>query len=94
MSMFKDVHDKIMFYFSDWISVDDNKSKWTIEDFPYSTGVDENVTYPHCWRCVTVNQCWFKNEEGKKPEHFDFSKYSYSQIPKSKIGLGSVTTNG
>ena len=86
-SVFDGMRDEILLYFSQWIQVNDNKSGWTIEDFPYQTGVDEALTYPHCWKCVTVNQCWFKNEENKKPLHFDYSKYSYSQIAKSKRGL-------
>ena len=87
MNMFKDFQDQIMSYFSKWIQVNDKKSGWTIEDFPYQTGVLETLTYPHCWKCVTVNQCFFKNEQGKKPEHVDYNKYSYSEIPKSEIGL-------
>ena len=64
-------------YFSEWIQINDEKTScgWTIEDFPLSPGVDENLTKPHCWKCVTVNQCWFKNEEEKKPKKFDYSKY-------------------
>lgn len=60
--------ERLIAKYSDWIKVEDNKSRWTIEDFPYVSGVDEEKTNPHCWRCVTVNRCWFKNEEGKKPK--------------------------
>lgn len=96
MDVFDNMRDKLLSYFntndeisSDWIKINDNKTEcgWTIEDFPYNIGVDENLTDPHCWKCVSVNQCWFKNEEEKKPEHFDYSKYSFTQIPKSKRGL-------
>lgn len=45
------------------------------------------MTDPHCWVCVTVNKCWFKNEDNKKPEHFDYSTYSYSSIGKSNRGI-------
>lgn len=65
-------------YFSEWIKINDNKSIWTIEDFPYKTGVDEELTYPHCWKCVTINNCIFKNEDEKKPVEFDYNKYSYT----------------
>lgn len=72
---------------SDWIQVNDFKTMWTIEDFPYDSGVDENLTKPHCWKCVSVNQCWFKNEERKKPKHFDYGSYSFSEIARSIRGL-------
>lgn len=87
MSILEPYYDSIYAHFSKWIKVDDKNSKWTIEDFPYSEGVNENLTYPHCWKCVTVNRCWFKNEQNKKPEHFDYSKYSYGEIPKSDRGI-------
>ena len=96
MKVFDNMRDKLLSYFtindeisSDWIKINDKRTTcgWTIEDFPLSPGVDENLTAPHCWKCVSVNQCWFKNEDKKKPEHFDYSQYTYSQIPKSKRGL-------
>lgn len=76
-------------HFSEWIKINDSSSGcgWTIEDFPYAVGVDESLTEPHCWKCVSVNQCWFKNEEGKKPKEFDYGNYSFSEISKSKRGL-------
>ncbi len=87
MRILDEYTDLINASFSQWIEVEDNLSRWTIEDFPYSTGVDENITYPHCWKCVTVNHCWFKNEENKKPARFDYSNTSFSQTPLSKRGL-------
>lgn len=96
MNTFDNIRNQILSYFnandeiySEWIKINDEKSScgWTIEDFPYKEGVNENLTSPHCWKCVSVNQYWFKNEEGKKPEEFDYSKYSYAEIPKSKRGL-------
>ena len=87
MRILDEYTDLINASFSQWIEVEDNLSRWTIEDFPYSTGVDENITYPHCWKCVTVNHCWFKNEENKKPNRFDYSNTSFSQTPLSKRGL-------
>ncbi len=79
--------DDINAIFSDWIKISDPKSKWTIEDFPEEKGVDENVTNPHCWKCVSVNQCWFKNEGNKKPDEFDYSKYSPGEISYRIRGL-------
>lgn len=87
MKTFEDIKNKVLSKFNTWIKINDNKSKWTIEDFPYETGVDEIVTNPHCWKCVTLNQCWFKNEEGKKPKEFDYSDYSLIEVPLSKRGL-------
>ena len=88
MGFLDSYQNQINAHFSDWIKINDDKTGcgWTIEDFPYNIGVDENLTEPHCWRCVSVNQCWFKNEAKKKPEHFDYSQYSYTQMPKSKRG--------
>ena len=60
-------------YFSDWIKINDDESGLTIENFP--NGVSKNGVGDHCWKCVTVNHCWFKNEEEKKPKKFDYSDY-------------------
>ena len=56
----------------------------TIESFPYTTGVIDIFTKPHCWKCVTVNQCWFKNETNKKPLEFN---YSNNDLPIKEQGL-------
>ena len=89
-------------FFSDWIKVNDKYSAWTIEDFQYKAEKDKVLTTEekeaklgipkdgvdnHCWKCVTVNNCWFKNEENKKPEYFDYTDYSYKQIAKINRGL-------
>jgi len=87
MGIFDEIQERALASFSGWIQVKDPKSNWTIEDFPYKTGVNEKIVKPHCVKCVAVNQCWFKNEESKKPEYFDYSKYSFSEIAKSKRGL-------
>lgn len=76
--------EKLIAKYSDWIKVEDNKSRWTIEDFPYVSGVDEEKTNPHCWRCVTVNRCWFKNEEGKKPKTFSNDNNMLDSILKQQ----------
>ena len=87
MGILDEYQEQIKSYFSSWIKINDKQSGWTIEDFPYDTGVNEELTKPHCWKCVTVNDCWFKNGEGKKPEHFNYSKYSYTEVSKSNRGL-------
>ena len=79
--------DEIQAGFSEWVQIDDKTSNWTIEDFPYEKGVDEQVTNPHCWKCVTVNQCWFKNEKNKKPIYFNYDGISYGKIGVSKRGI-------
>lgn len=73
--------------FSKWIKVEDKQSLWTIEDFSYGGGGDEDFTNPHCWECVTVNKCWFKNEENKKPQKFNYKLFSYSELMKILRGL-------
>lgn len=54
--------------FGDWIQVVDEQNPLTIENYGYDTGVVEGTTGNHCVKCVAVNECWFKNEKGKKPE--------------------------
>lgn len=83
MNVFEQVSANAKALLSEWIKVGDPKNNLTIEDFG-DAGVDESKTDGHCWKCVTVNQCWFKNEEGKRPKEFDYSKYSFSQIPSSQ----------
>ena len=87
MSILDNVLDDVKAVFSDWIKITDPKSKWTIEDFPEEKGVNENVTNRHCWRCVSVNQCWFKNEDNKKPDEYDYSQYSQREISYYIRGL-------
>lgn len=98
MRILDEYTDLINASFSQWIKVEDNQSKWTIEDFPHSTVVDENITYPHCWKCVTVNHCWFKNEENKKTEpirlfkHFIFSNtIEQTRIISSALPLQRIS---
>lgn len=50
-------------------------------------GVPEDGVDDHCWKCITVNRCWFKNEDNKKPEEFDYSKYSLIETPMEIRGL-------
>lgn len=87
MNIFKNTNDKIMAVFSDWIKVKDPKSIQTIEDFSYESGVDEKITNPHCWKCVTVNQYFFKNEWNKKPRIFDYNKNSTEKVNYDNFGL-------
>ncbi len=71
MGIFDSIQETLTAKFSDWIKINDNKSGFTIEDFPYETGIDEKITKPHCALCVSVNNCYFKNKEDKKPIEFD-----------------------
>lgn len=84
MNVFDDLRDKLFGEFSDWIKIEDPKSKWTIESFA-ATNYNEEIIKPHCVTCTIVNQCWFKNEVNKKPDEFDYSKYP--EIPIGKRGL-------
>lgn len=86
MNAFEEVSANAKALLSEWIQVCDPNNGLTIEDFK-DIGVDESKTNGHCWKCVTVNRCWFKNEENKKPKHFDYSLYSLSKIPLIKRGL-------
>ena len=75
---------------------------YIIEDFPFKPvknqeltdeekqqklGIPKDGVDSHCWKCISINQCIFKNEENKKPEEFNYSQYSYAEIPKSVRGL-------
>lgn len=82
----KDVREQAKGYFADWIRIADDKSVWTIEDFSYDKGVPEKVD-DHCWRCITVNHCWFANENNKKPDEFDYSKYDAGEIAVDDQGI-------
>lgn len=53
-----------------WIQVVDVENNLTIENYDYDTGIIEGTTDNHCIKCVAVNQCYFKNEQGKKPEGY------------------------
>ena len=98
MGILDSYKDLINTSFSKWIKVEDKQSKWTIEDFPYNTGVDEDITKPHCWKCVTVNKCWFKNEENKKRQvirgnpSYNLALYFWRSI-KMFTFLASVSTS-
>ena len=86
MAMFDDLLDRILSNFSEWIQVQDPKSDWTLDNAPIikDVGVDKEAVKPHCVKCVVANQCWFKNEKGKKPESFDYSKFSDNVLQKLK----------
>ena len=82
MGILDSYKDLINASFSKWIKVEDKVSPFTIEMFPYDSGVDENETGHHCWKCVTVNKCWFKNEKNKKPKKFDYAIFSSNELLK------------
>lgn len=68
MDILEVTKEKLIAKYSEWIKVEDDECKWTIEDFSYIDGIDKGKIKPHCWKCVSVNKCWFKNEKEKKPE--------------------------
>ena len=72
MSLTPEQRKQIDAIFSDWIQIVDKQNPFTIETFPYSTGVIGILTKPHCVPCTAINCCWFKNEKGKKPEEFNY----------------------
>lgn len=81
----KDVRNEAMGYFADWIQIMDNLNTHTLDEFPYNGGVPDKVEN-HCWKCVTVNKCWFVNQDGKKPEEMAYDS-SLSEIPLEKQGI-------
>lgn len=82
----RDVRAQAESFFADWIQIVDKKSPWTLDDFFYKDGVPEQVEN-HCWRCITVNYCWFANQDDKKPEEFGYDEYSSAQIASQNRGL-------
>jgi len=84
MSLLDGIREKVTASLSEWIKISDPKSNWTIEEFA-KINYNESLIIPHCVDCIIVNQCWFKNEENKKPDEFDYSKCP--EIPLEKRGL-------
>lgn len=84
MKVFDEILNSVLARFSGWIQVKDPKSPWTLDNAPIvkDVGVDPEVVKPHCVKCVVVNECWFKNEKGKKPEQFDYTTYSSDLLKK------------
>lgn len=82
MNILKGYEEKINGIFSDWIQIKDLKNGFTIERFPYSTGVVALLVKPHCVTCTSVNYCWFKNEKNKKPDDFDYTNTSINENVK------------
>lgn len=58
-----------------WIQIIDQKNLTTIEDFSYETGANGTILSKHCEKCIAVNQCWFKNENNKKPLPFETTSF-------------------
>lgn len=73
MNISKGLKEKLDVIFSEWIKIMDARNPFTIDIFPYSTGVIPLLTVPHCGKCTSINYCWFKNEKGKKPENFNYN---------------------
>lgn len=86
MNVFESVSANAKAILSEWVQVKDPRSNITIQTFKKKP-VDETKTNGHCWKCVSINKCWFKNEKGKKPAHFNYKNYSFTDIPLSKRGL-------
>lgn len=72
---------------NDWIQVIDEKSPLTIEDFSYTTGVNLG-SVEHCDKCVAVNRCYFKNQKGKKPEKFEYTRFAIINSVLNAVKLG------
>ena len=64
---------------ADWLKVDDSENSYTIENFPFQSGINQSTTQPHCVTCVAVNKCWFNNEKEKKPQP---KRYTFQIIRK------------
>ncbi len=90
MNVFDDLREKAKASFSEWIKVIDPLSHWTLDNVEIikDVGVNPIQVKPHCKKCVVVNHCWFKNEDGKKPPHFNYSKYSILVLHKMKDIIG------
>ena len=72
--MFEEVNKKL----GKWIQVlDKNNTNVTIENFDYFHGVHGPITEKHCDKCVSINKCWFKNEQGKKPEPYSITNIKW-----------------
>lgn len=84
MSVFDSVYEKLITNFSEWVEIYDDRNPWTIESFS-KINFNEQLIKPHCVDCTIINQCWFKNEEGKKPEEFNY--LNAPLIPINKRGL-------
>ena len=72
---------------NDWIKVVDNKNAMVIDDFDYENGIQGSITLKHCVSCIAVNQCWFVNEKGKKPESKSYSLEQILNDNDNKAGL-------
>ena len=90
MSVFDEIREKLTASFSDWIMVVDPKSKLDLGNVEIinKVGVNPEQVNPHCVKCVVVNHCWFKNQNGKKPEPFGYDKYSSIVLSKLKGIMG------
>ena len=71
-----------------WIKIIDYKNEITIEDYGYETGIIEGTTEKHCVKCVAVNKCLFKDENGNKPKHEGFADIDLFEIISKGLWLG------
>lgn len=73
MNILEELFKNLVFPNTEWIQVSDSNSNLTIEDFPYETGVVDSGSNKHCVKCIAVNNCYFKNENSKKPKLFHYT---------------------
>ena len=67
-------------FIGNWIKIIDDKNEITIEDYGYEIGIIEGTTENHCVKCVAVNKCLFKDENGKKPKQENFTDVDLFEI--------------
>lgn len=72
---------------SKWIKVIDKFNDIVIDDFDYKNGIQGPIKMKHCVKCIAINQCWFLDEEGKKPEEVNYGIEEIIKDTKNKIGL-------
>ena len=72
---------------SKWFKVEDDKNNIVIDDFDYEHGIQGPITKKHCVKCIAINQCWFLEEDGKKPEETNYEIEEIIKDTKNKIGL-------
>ena len=77
--------DKVV---GNWIQIRDYNTELSIDCYGYDTGVIEGTTDNHCVKCVAINKCWFKNEEGKRPPKFDYSEIDVKDFVSRGLKYG------
>ena len=65
----------------------------TIENYGYDTGIIEGTTGNHCVKCIAVNYCCFKDEQGKKPDKFNMEPVKLIDIILKGFTMGLYHPN-